>query len=278
MNVSQFSADGALVSWDPSDCGADAVREAFSAAGFEKFAPKGRTEYEALKEAVGILKAKDQRVERHKSHEKNGCEILQVSRDASVNEYARRMGARVHVNDWDRKTVKLDSEITQYDQGRVDERFEQALCEVPSRELSNSLVAVVQSLDGERQREKGALWFIPSAHLDEWYALADGLSRAGNVNLMAFQVKLDERAARHIGESLTARMTKEAERLNEEIAGLKTPEAIDNRKLEIVSLMGRVERYKALLGMNLEAAEKALNLAQTAAMIAAMSAMQGVTC
>ena len=135
MNVSQFSADGALVSWDPSDCGADAVREAFSAAGFEKFAPKGRTEYEALKEAVGILKAKDQRVERHKSHEKNGCEILQVSRDASVNEYERRMGARVHVNDWDRKTVKLDSKITQYDQGRVDERFEQALCTTNPRFL-----------------------------------------------------------------------------------------------------------------------------------------------
>ena len=273
MNVSQFSADGVLASWDPADCPADAVREAFSAAGFEKFAPKGRTEYEALKEAVGILKAKDQRVERHKSHEKNGCEILQVSRDASVNEYERRMGAKVQDGE-----VLLDATISYLDGVKVQERYSEALKEVPSRELSNSLVAVVQSLDGERQREKGALWFIPSAHLDEWYALADGLSRAGNVNLMAFQVKLDERAARHIGESLTARMTKEAERLNEEIAGLKTPEAIDNRKLEIVSLMGRVERYKALLGMNLEAAEKALNLAQTAAMIAAMSAMQGVTC
>jgi len=58
MNAFQIQAEAALVSWDPSDAKADAVRAAFAAAGFEDVCPKGRTEYEALKEAMATLKAK----------------------------------------------------------------------------------------------------------------------------------------------------------------------------------------------------------------------------
>jgi hypothetical protein len=57
MNAFPIQAEAALVSWDPSDCGLDAARAAFTAAGFEDVCPKGRTEYEALKEAMATLKA-----------------------------------------------------------------------------------------------------------------------------------------------------------------------------------------------------------------------------
>ena len=74
MNAYQIQAEAALVSWDPSDAPADAVRAAFTAAGFPELCPKARTEYEALKEAMSTLKTKDQKLERHKAHEKNcGC-------------------------------------------------------------------------------------------------------------------------------------------------------------------------------------------------------------
>jgi len=275
MNARQFDMDGALCMWRPVEVPAARAEEAFASVGMGDLAPKARTEYEALREAVALLKAKDQKLERHKSHAKNGLEVLQVGREDEENSYDRRMGARVHENEWGRKLVRFDCEVSDYDRGRVDERFDQASANVSTRSLTMAIVEAIQKMDGEREIE--GVWFVPNEHLDTLYQFADALERIG-VGLVPFQVRLDERAARHIGDSLTERMTKEAERLQEEIAGLKTPEAIESRQLEIAELRGRVNRYKDLLGDSLAKAEEVLTMADTVAMIASMSAMQGVVC
>ena len=52
MSTVQFDVSGAMVCWDPADCLQHAARDAFLAAGFGDLAPKPRTDYEALKEAL----------------------------------------------------------------------------------------------------------------------------------------------------------------------------------------------------------------------------------
>jgi hypothetical protein len=269
MSAAQrFDADGVLVTSEPTSAPFDAVSRAFAQAGFEDLAPKARTEYESLKEAVSILKRKDQKIERHKSHEKNGCELMQVSRDADENGYERQVGAKV-------TDGRVVFDRWHYDSDeRVQDRYNTALTEVPSRELSNALVSVFQKLNGKRMRQKGALWFIPAVHADELYALVDALEPIG-VDVAPFQINLDERACRYIAKTLTAQMTKAAEKLTEDVASLKTPEAIERKKTEAIVLQAELAQYVGILGKNMEEAQKALELAQTAAMIAAMQAMAG---
>ncbi len=272
MNAFQIQAEAALVSWDPSDANADAVRAAFTAAGFEDVCPKGRTEYEALKEAMATLKAKDQKIERHKSHEKNGCEIMQVERDTEVNEYARRRGARVVDGE-----VVCDPPLDWDDRRAVQARYEGALAEVPSRELSNALVSVVLSkLNGQRLRERGALYFIPNESIPRWYLLSDALQVAGNVNLFAAEIAMNERAAEWITASLTRQILADCAQIQEEVASLRTPDAIELRKTRAMEMELKVARYRNILGKGLEDLEKATQDAQTAALIAAMKSMQAV--
>jgi hypothetical protein len=275
MNVRQFDGDGFLVWRKTRNVNAAKVKEAFARIGKESLAPKAQTEYEALRDAVSIIKAKDQKIERHRAHEKNGCEILQIERDTEQNAYARRLGARVHENEWGRKTVKLDCEISEHDQGRLDECFAQGVLEVSSTALTKAIVEVIQGMDGERETD--GLWFIPPSYGDDLMDFVEAIEQLG-VPIVPAQTRINQRLAEHVGKELTERMQKEAERLQEEIAGLKTPEAIEARKLDIAELQGRVQRYKDLLGTNLAKAEEVLTMAQTVAMIASMSAMPGVVC
>ena len=274
MNAYQIQAEAALVSWDPSDAPADAVRAAFTAAGFPELCPKARTEYESLKEAMSTLKAKDQKLERHKAHEKNGLEVLQVDRDTEVNEYARRRGARVVDGQ-----VVCDPCLDWEEERSVQRRFEEALGEVPSRELSNALVSVVLGkLNGQRLRDRGALYFVPNESIAKWYLLSDTLQVAGNVSvkLFAAEIAMNERAAEWITNSLTKQILADCEKIQQEVANLSAVEAIELRKTRAVELELKVARYKNILGHGLEDLEKATQDAQTAAMIAAMKAMEGV--
>ena len=84
MSTVQFDVSGAMVCWDPADCLQHAARDAFLAAGFGDLAPKPRTDYEALKEALGELKGKDELVQRHRAHERHGCELVSVLRGEEV--------------------------------------------------------------------------------------------------------------------------------------------------------------------------------------------------
>jgi hypothetical protein len=233
MNVHQFDGDGFLVWWKTRNVNAAKVKEAFARIGKESLAPKAQTEYEALRDAVSIIKA----------------------------------------NEWGHKTVKLDCEISEHDQGRLDECFAQGVLEVSSTALTKAIVEVIQGMDGERETD--GLWFIPPSYGDDLMDFVEAIEQLG-VPIVPAQTRINQRLAEHVGKELTERMQKEAERLQEEIAGLKTPEAIEARKLDIAELQGRVQRYKDLLGTNLAKAEEVLTMAQTVAMIASMSAMQGV--
>jgi hypothetical protein len=272
MNAFQIQVEAALVSWDPSDCDLDAVRAAFTAAGFEDLCPKGRTEYEALKEAMATLKAKDQKIERHKAHEKNGCEIMQVERDTEVNEYARRRGARVVDGQ-----IVCDPPLEFAEQYTVQQQYEKSLAEVPSRELSNALVAVVlNKLNGQRLRERGALYFIPQESIPKWYLLSDLLDVGAGVKLFAAETNINERTAEWVTASLTKQILAECAKIQEEVASLSTPDAIELRKTRAMEMELKVARYKNILGKGLEDLERATQDAQTAALIAAMKSMQAV--
>jgi hypothetical protein len=272
MNAFQIQAEAALVSWDPSDCALDAVRAAFTAAGYPDLCPKARTEYEALRDAMSTLKAKDRKIERHKGHEKHGCEIMQVDRDTEANEYERRRGARVVDG-----LVVCDPPLDYFEQEPVQKRFGEALKEVPARELSNALVSVVLGkLNGQRLRDRGALYFIPNESIAKWYLLSDALAVAGNVNLFAAEIAMNERAAEWITNSLTKQILADCEKIQQEVASLSAPDAIELRKTRAFEMELKVSRYKNILGTGLQDLEKATRDAQTAAMMAAMKAMEGV--
>lgn len=269
MSTIQLDGHGAFVSWNPSDCKLEAARRAFGVAGFHDVKLAPRTEYEALREAMSVLKSKDQKLERHTSHERNGLEILQVERDSEVNGYSRKIGARV-----ENGLVVTDIPLAYNEAPVVQARYEEAKQEVPSRCLSNVLVdLVLKTLSGQRMRERGGLYFIPYEALPRWYMLADALKLCAGSELFAAEITVNERSAEWIADSLTKQVMEDCEKLEQEISELETPEAIELRKTRAVELEAKVARYKGILGRNLSELEKATQAVQTAAMAAAWKAM-----
>ena len=66
MSTLEYPIHEALVSWNPGDSVYDRVVAAMELAGFAELAPKPKTDYEALKEARGEIKGKDQIVQAYR--------------------------------------------------------------------------------------------------------------------------------------------------------------------------------------------------------------------
>jgi len=267
MSTVQFDVSGAMVCWDPADCLQHAARDAFLAAGFGDLAPKPRTDYEALKEALGELKGKDELVQRHRAHERHGCELVSVLRGEEENQYLRQFGVKIRAG-----CVVVD-DTTCINADKLQTLYEEAKAKVSARAISVCLVEVVRSLTGVRIRENGALYWIPEESVHRLGLLADALASAGGANLMLLRTALDERAARHVTEGLTREVMKQCEAICEEVATLGTEEAIERRKTQAFRMRCLVERYSTILNDGLEGLKKAIGLAETAAVMAAMQAV-----
>jgi hypothetical protein len=269
MSSVEFPIYGALVSWNPGDSLYDRVVAAMALAGFAELAPKPKTDYEALKEALGEIKGKDQIVQRHRAHEKHGCELVDVTRGEEENQYERKFGARV-VNG----QIQID-QSWRVDREAVQRRYEEAKATVSGREMSIALVDVIKSLSGVRLREKGSLYWLPEESLSRWCALADELEAAGKTEILILRTELNPRAVKHIADSLSRDVLKACEEICEEVSTMGDAEAIERRKTRAMELRGLVNKYADILGQGLDGLKRAIQLAETAAMMASMQALAG---
>jgi len=267
MSTVHVDVSGAMVCWYPADCLQQAARNAFLAAGFGELAPKPRTDYEALREALGELKGKDELVQRHRAHEKHGCELVSVQRGEDENVYNRQFGVKVRAG----YVIVDDASCINAD--NLQRLYEDAKTKVSAWAISVCLLEVVRSLTGVRIRENGALYWVPEESVPRLEVLADALATAGAANLMVLRTALDERAARHVTEGLTREVMKQCEAICEEVATLGTQEAIERRKMKAFEMRCLVERYSTILKDGLEGLKRAIGLAETAAVMAAMQAV-----
>jgi len=272
MSRVDYPVYGAMVSWNLQDTDLYAARAAFESAGLEHLAPGPKTEYEALKAAVGeVAKSKDQLIQRHKKHHEHGCELVDVKRDTEVNDYSHFLSFKVVNGQVMRKTQ--DGWSWEPDMsGKVQEEFDKQSRLVAPAKLTAALVQMVGALQGIRLRERGGLYWLPEESLATWASLSDALEAAGN-DMLVLRTELNPRTAQHLTKALHEQVMQEANAILEELGGKLREDGLEKRKDRAMELAALVESYSSILGAGLENLKSVTQVVQSAAVMAAMQGM-----
>ncbi len=272
MGKVDYPVAGAMVSWNLQDTDLYAARVAFERAGLGHLAPGPKTEYEALKAAVGeAAKSKDQLIQRHKKHEKHRCELVDVNRGEEVNDYSHCLSFKVVDGQVKRKTAGGYSWDSDYS-GKIQAEFDKQIQLVAPAKLTAALVAVIQDLQGVRLRERGGLYWLPEEAVEKWSTLADALEVAGN-DMLVLRTELNPRTAHHLTKALQEQVMQEAQAIIDDLGKRLDYDGLVKRRDAASDLVALVEAYSRILGDGLENLKNVAGLAQSAAVQAAMQGM-----
>jgi hypothetical protein len=265
MTEQEYDISGAIVFWSLQPTPYQAIREVFEATGYADCVPNPRTDQSALENSIkAVYGTKNKAVVSRKQPKRNGVELVNIERSTERNGYVTNFGAKV-VN----SQVKADCGYA--DEYRLTEEFLRQKAKLTSTAVGQSLVAVLEKMDGMTGLKTG-VYYLPEHHLKHWKELAERVEGCQEGNkITTARVAMDEGTARTIRDTLTREVQEKAAKLLDDVSkGTLNDTQLQLRARQAQELVGRVNLYSSILNEGLEGLKSVAQLANGAAMAAVM--------
>jgi hypothetical protein len=278
MNKSSMSAvvNGAFVYWDAGVTEHSVILPKLIDLGLDHLAPSKRTPNEALAKALKdygeqeiakICKGNDtERVKRtalvqpRLSQDKNGLELLTVTRKAGPNDYDQLLSAKV-----DPLTDVVEITDGWAPIHAIQESYNAYRRQCSGSQVGQSLVSILKYYHATCVRAAGGLYYLPDDLVDDWDMVAEAFEHSSKENLIhRVKIVMDENAARTVRFAITQELVKAAGEIAEDLKTISKDTAIELRQARADGLRKKCERYKRVLSDDLVEVEAVLNMAEVA--------------
>ena len=269
----QISVKGAVTYWNLSESDPKILKEAWKAAGLEKFAPRARTEQDALKKALKSVFLSDHRRLIRPLADDPGFAIISETGGDERRTLTHEQELAVTVAPGGKLIFEPKSHT---DATRIDEEYRAALGSVPALKVSRALVGLLESALHATPLRGGIYW-VPDDAINTWKTIADGVEAAGNASCVyLMRTAMDDTAKKAVLDALTADIEKEvasilADTTADSNLGVR---GLASRKTKAEDLVARVEEYEKILDVKLQTLRTKAKEADAAATLAALAAMQ----
>ena len=276
MNKSSMSAvvNGAFVYWDAGVTDHAVILEKLTDLGLDHLAPSKRTPNEALAKALKdygeaeiakVCKANDtEKVKRTSlvqprlSQDRNGLELLTVTRKAGPNDYDQLLSAKV-----DPLTDVVEIEQGWIPSYQIQEAYNAYRRQCSGSQVGQSLVSILKHYHATCVRAAGGLYYLPDDLVDDWDMVAEAFEKASKENLIhRVKIVMDENAARTVRAAISQELVKAAGEIAEDLKHISKDSAVELRRARADQLRKKCERYKRVLSDDLIEVEAVLNMAE----------------
>ena len=276
MNKSSMSAvvNGAFVYWDAGVTDHAVILEKLTDLGLDHLAPSKRTPNEALAKALKdygeaeiakVCKANDtEKVKRTSlvqprlSQDRNGLELLTVTRKAGPNDYDQLISARV-----DPVTDVIEITDGWAPVYQIQEAYNAYRRQCSGSQVGQSLVSILKHYHATCVRAAGGLYYLPDDLVDDWDMVAEAFEKASKENLIhRVKIVMDENAARTVRAAISQELVKAAGEIAEDLKHISKDSAVELRRARADQLRKKCERYKRVLSDDLIEVEAVLNMAE----------------
>jgi hypothetical protein len=245
------------------------IKEGLLDLGLGKYVPEPRTPAAALKGALEELFAlPSQLVRPIKS--KDGFTVVEEFRGANANSYATLLTAKID------KDLRITT--TPYDQTQAEDlvkRFNTHMGLLGPAQVGGSLVAILKGMGATSLRPGGALYWLPEDKLDQWQGVCgvyQGAGKGRQNNLYVIRNVMDADAIRAVRDAIVNEVRSDAYRIEREVqSGELGEKALENRKEQAEELRRKIGVYEDILGIGLNQLTDAVNKADNAACVAALT-------
>lgn len=277
METKTVRIGGAVTLFSIQNTHRAALCSALDDMGLEKYYPAERTDFGALKAALGrygdahTAKAKDFLVLPNENPQTNGVSCFEAERSTE----------RVHP-DYSFTAKVVDGTVL-ISGGHADRYELQAMFDEEKRvctgqAVGQSLIRILsETMDATCLRDSGGVYWLAEHHLPEWDRIAASVEacaiKEDSSRVYRLLTPIDEHTVKAVGDSVAKELEEAAKRIAGEIADGREhkPEYYDRRAEEATLLTERAERYESILGTHMTALKAVLGVTKSAAITAAMS-------
>lgn len=279
MGVSELKIGGAVVFWTPPTWTDRAkLYDRLIPYNLQSLTPPQRGSPACLRTALEeYYPSSRHRVEatRKRTH----FEVLEITRGQEENEYAPVLKASVADYEDGGRGITTGP----WDQDRQDaivKLFNQSLGLLSAPQVTQMLVAYVESLGGTRIRPNGGIYWLPAQRVAEYELvgkLVEASAHNGHGACYTIRHQMDEGAVRAVRDAIVAEVGTASKRLHEEIlSGDLGERALSNRRDEANAIRDKIRLYEELLSVGLGHLRESVDLAEQASAAAEMLAGAGV--
>jgi hypothetical protein len=137
--------------------------------------------------------------------------------------------------------------------GRVLQAFQAGRYALSPQDVSGWLCRKLANLGAVALRESGGFYFVPADVVAKWEKVVSAIHAATSHRIQAIPAMRSSDAVSAVLAAVKADISDACVKLNEAAtSGELGPRALESREREAVAVLGKVERYEGLLGLNLE--------------------------
>jgi hypothetical protein len=282
MTVREARPEGAIVYWNGA-AGTDRQKliDGLEAIGLGDFAPAKRCISASLKAAVeeyldderagkasrakrdkntGESTKRDKSVQSRLNPEKNGFEVIDVTRKEGDNDYV--VDFAVKVNEYEQ--VEISRGYANRD--KIQQAYSVYRSTLDGTAIGGCLIKIVTALKGVTLRDNGGIYWLATSQLEQWEQVIKVFESAGSNQVYMVRTVLDGRTVKAVTDALVDEVAKRSDELEAEIRSGKLGEqAIENRKQTALQLHKRVSEYESILGQTMKHLHQVIGIAEMAA-------------
>jgi hypothetical protein len=249
------------------------LKDAFEAAGLDRFVPDPRPPAGALRDALEEVCGGSRTLIRP-LQTRDGFAVVREERGDEYrgNSYEVSLTAKI-----DPETNAIRFHPQDDRAPKIVEAFNRNLGLLRQHQVSKALVDLLKDLGGTTHlRPTGGIYWLPDSKLVEWQRAALAVERAAYEKASAVYVirhQLDADAIRAVRDAIVAEVLTEAKRIQDEVVSGELGErALERRRLEAEALREKIGLYEELLDTGLEGLRRAVEDADQAAAAAVLLA------
>ena len=265
LTIGGIVAFWSLAEWSTREV----IKEGLLDLGLAKYIPEPRTPAAALKDALGEVYTMPTQLIRP-LNSKEGFTVVEEERGLDANEYRTLLTAKIN------KNLHISCEpYSSAQSGDLVNRFNRHMGLLTTANVSAALVKLLDMLGGTKLRPTGSIYWLPDFVVPQWVEIAGVFERAavGRPNAIYRMANvMDGEAIRAVRDAVVAEVQNEAARIDREVqSGELGEKALENRKEQAQELAKKIHLYEELLGCGLQNLVTAVERAENAACVAALT-------